>query len=73
MANEETKPEPPAAAAAPKKAPEKRTVEAWAEAKKHLPQPFGQARMLARWITGSEVTEKEYDAAVAAVDTIRFG
>lgn len=51
----------------------KATVEHWAAKKGHIPQPFGQARMLKGWVEGAELTEQEYDAAVADVANVRHG
>ena len=43
----------------------KRAVEAWAKAKNHTWQ-FAAARTHERWPTGVELTEAEYDQAVAS-------
>jgi hypothetical protein len=50
-----------------------KTVEEWARDKKLVPQPFGQARMLKGWITGTEIKEREFDTAIADVDNVRHG
>jgi len=44
---------------------EKLAVEAWAARKNHVPQPLAMARILNGWVIGAELTEDEYDAAVA--------
>ena len=52
---------------------EAHTIEFWANTKGTLPVWFNAAKQSKLWPVGAEVTEQEFDAAVAATQSIRIG
>jgi hypothetical protein len=52
--------------------PEKKTVESWAAQKATPPWLFAAARAHERWAIGAELTEAEFDAALARIQSLKF-
>lgn len=53
-------------------APVKKTVEAWAAAAKLPPWQFAAAKTMCHWPIGKELTEEEFNQAVAAARSIEI-
>jgi hypothetical protein len=52
---------------------ERRTAEAWRDAKQTVAWAFAAARAGERWPLGQELTEAQYDAAIDRAKNMRLG
>jgi hypothetical protein len=57
---------------APAQSPEKKTVELWAAQKATPAWLFAAARAYERWGIGSQLTEADFDAALARAQALQF-